>query len=320
MRTLYNLKNQIQNNQTLNLKDFDLLFNPSCNKLKNIFKIFKTDFFEKHINESNINDFSASRNLPKTEGIIVAQGIYNKSAYNLVSVDLSKNDFLVYLAPQDQNRKFQTRSLDELAKQKDAQVIINGTFFNVDADNQPLGILIYGAGKYTWNPATYTYDKIPVVSLNRYFLALNEDGKPFIDRSYGNKAEYFRNRGIKELIGGCGPLVWDGKVIVSPESLEEAHFRPPSHQMNHKRQRSALGIDNQGKLILAAFGNQADDESGLTLKELAEFMLNNGAVQALFLDSGSSTGMYLSDDGTNLTGIPRAQPTYILIKSGKNPK
>lgn len=251
--------------------------------------------------------------IPGTEDITLTQGVYQNSGYNLGVIDLSKNDCTMYLAPS--TSFFKVQKLDEVGEKYAQDLVLNGTFFNVNNDNQPLGVLISG-DKY-WNPTVKTWDGLPVVSLKRYYFAINKEGKPVIGNSEGKTAEELAKEGFSFLMGGGGPLVKNGAVNVNEQTLIDAHFGPSTHQADVKRPRTAVGIDKNGKLMFVTFGNQSETNSGITLKELAKFMIKNGAVDAMFLDSGSSTGMYVNGQGCKVTGLPQKQPTYIMIKSKK---
>lgn len=265
-----------------------------------------------------------TRQLPGAHGIAVTQGIYNGSRFNLVTIDPAYNEALVYLAPQNpKNHKFEPRRLDVIAsKYPKIQIVVNGTYFNhtdgePDADNQPLGPVLFRDGKYYWTPTTKNVHGKPVYSFNRPFFAIDKDHKPVIDYSHGKRAEAFKKEGYLELLGGGAPLIYDGNIVVSQEALNEAQISPHTHQMDKPRQRTAVGISESGKILIATFGYQGKNgasSSGISLPGLAKFMKNKAnARYAMGLDSGTSTGMYIADEKCKNTGIPRKQPTYIII-------
>lgn len=260
-----------------------------------------------------------TRVLPNAKGITVTQGYYKGAKFNLVSVDPKLNETLVYLAPQKKDGSFETRSLDFAAsKYPGTHAVLNGSFFNnyTGGDNQPLGPVIYRDGKYFWTPTTKNYEGLPVYSFNRPFFAIDKNGVPMIRQSEGKRAEELLRDGYKALLGGGGPLIQDGKIIVSEKTLNDAKISPQTHQINKRRQRTCVGIKEDGTILLCTFGYQKGNNpsySGITLPDLAEFMLSKGAKEALFFDGGGSTGLYLSDEGCAITDIPRKQPTYLIF-------
>ncbi|MFH1452597.1 MAG: phosphodiester glycosidase family protein [Armatimonadota bacterium] len=265
-------------------------------------------------------------NLPGAKSITVTKGIFKRSKYNLITIDPKHNEALVYIASQKPNASFETKRIDFVAaKYPGIHVVINGTFFNntPGGDFQPLGPVIYRQGKYQWTPTTVNYQGIPVYSFDRPFFAIDKNHLPVIRQSKGKRAEDLKKEGYLELLGGGGPLIQNGKIIVSKETLAKVGISPQTHQMNSTRQRTCIGINKEGKILICTFGHQGKPgsvRSGVTLQNLAQFMLDHGAKDAMFFDSGTSTGLYLSDEKTKSTGIPRRQPTYLFFVDKKTAK
>ncbi|MBL1209098.1 phosphodiester glycosidase family protein [Geminocystis sp. GBBB08] len=87
---------------------------------------------------------------------------------------------------------------------------------------------------------------------------------------------------------GAGPLLLLNRQIVLNGETEKF-----SKAFNtQKASRSAIAVDNQGKILLVAIHNRVGG-LGVTLSEFAAILLKIGAVSALNLDGGSSTQMYL---------------------------
>jgi exopolysaccharide biosynthesis protein len=101
---------------------------------------------------------------------------------------------------------------------------------------------------------------------------------------------------ILHLISGGPRLVKQGVVYVSKQ---EERFR--SDIARGRAARTAVGITRDGKLLLVTVDglprskeNRSDRSSiGLTLEDLAELMISLGAVEAMNLDGGSSTAMWI---------------------------
>ncbi|WP_242072423.1 phosphodiester glycosidase family protein [Microcoleus sp. FACHB-68] len=87
---------------------------------------------------------------------------------------------------------------------------------------------------------------------------------------------------------GAGPLLMqNGQIVLDAkaEGFSDAFIQQTAS-------RSAIGTTATGTLLIAAVHNRAGG-AGSTLAELAQLMRQLGAVEALNLDGGSSTGLYL---------------------------
>ena len=87
---------------------------------------------------------------------------------------------------------------------------------------------------------------------------------------------------------GAGPLLISNNRIVVNGVLEK--FSKGFQQQ--KASRSAIGVTNQGKIILVAVHNRIEGR-GASLREMAQIMQKLGAINALNLDGGSSTSLSL---------------------------
>lgn len=90
---------------------------------------------------------------------------------------------------------------------------------------------------------------------------------------------------------GAGPLLILNRQIVLNGEVEKF-----SKAFNtQKASRSAIAVDNQGRILLVAVHNRVGG-LGATLSEFAQLLHKMGAVSALNLDGGSSTQMYLGGE------------------------
>lgn len=93
--------------------------------------------------------------------------------------------------------------------------------------------------------------------------------------------------GMRHAIGGGPWLVKEGQSFVD---LKSQHFGTSG--LGHREPRSAVGITQDGKMLLVAVdGRRPGASVGMTLYELSHLMRSLGAVQAMNLDGGSSTQM-----------------------------
>lgn len=105
---------------------------------------------------------------------------------------------------------------------------------------------------------------------------------------------------------GAGPLLISNNRIVINGTLEK--FSKGFQQQ--EASRSAIGVTDQGKIMLVAVHNRAGGR-GASLEEMAQIMQELGAVNALNLDGGSSTSLSL---GGQL--IDRSPVTAALVHNG----
>ena len=96
--------------------------------------------------------------------------------------------------------------------------------------------------------------------------------------------------GVQQIIGGGPRLVRDGEVHITGEAE-----RFQRDVLEGRAPRTALGFTADHKLLLVTVnGRQPGVSVGMTLTELAELMLELGAVNAMNLDGGGSTTMVIT--------------------------
>lgn len=109
-------------------------------------------------------------------------------------------------------------------------------------------------------------------------------GAEYVDLELGLSPKWDN---VKHVISGGPYLVKNGSVYVdiSEEKLLAIGGRNP---------RSAIGYTRDNNLILVAVDGREGSSVGLTLSELAHFMQSLGCVNAINLDGGGSTVMYVN--------------------------
>lgn len=134
----------------------------------------------------------------------------------------------------------------------------NGDYYNMQT-GQPSGVLIMNG--VNCNP-----DK---TAAEPYFAILN-DGTAVI-RKAGTSVE-----DVQEAISGPFFLIQDGKIVTSPNNTDQMP-------------RNSIGLTADGDIItFVADGRQYPYSVGTTLYELACYLLDQGCVDALYLDGGGS--------------------------------
>lgn len=115
-------------------------------------------------------------------------------------------------------------------------------------------------------------------------------------------AQYSLNPGwnqAKHIISGGPYLVKNGNVFVdvTAEKLNAVSGKNP---------RTAIGYTKDNVMIIVTVDGRKEGSSGMTLNELANFMKSLGCIEALNLDGGSSTAMYVAGNVYSGTGISGA--------------
>jgi exopolysaccharide biosynthesis protein len=136
--------------------------------------------------------------------------------------------------------------------------------------------------------------------------------QPFNRGQYASRAGRLQGRiqqsdwqNVTQAISGGPWLVQNGKPAMDA-SLEG--FTDTS-LVDHRNPRTAAGIMADGSLLLVTIDGRKTDSVGVTLTQLASIMAQLGAVQAMNLDGGGSSSMYL--DGLYVNAPSGGQPRPI---------
>jgi len=125
---------------------------------------------------------------------------------------------------------------------------------------------------------------------------------------------------VTDIVGGGPRLIKNGKIYITGD---KENFR--SDILDGRAARTAIGILNNGNIIIVAVNGRSrvKDSSktnpksiGMTLEELADFLKEHGAVDALNLDGGGSTTMVVSGEVVNnpADGVEKNIASAIVVK------
>ncbi len=115
-----------------------------------------------------------------------------------------------------------------------------------------------------------------------------------------------------DAIGGVPMLVADGQVVLGSCTASFCRRHP----------RTAAGVTADGRVLLVAVdGRQPNWSVGMSLGELARFMLRLGARWAVNLDGGGSTTVWVQGEVVNRPsgGSERAVTNALLVLPGPDP-
>lgn len=118
-------------------------------------------------------------------------------------------------------------------------------------------------------------------------------------------------KSVKHIISGGPYLVKNGEVYVDVAAQK-------LHSITGRNPRSAIGYTADNRLILVAVDGREGASVGLTLTELANFMKSIGCTNAINLDGGGSTVMYVKGKIVNnpkvTGGIPLSNAVVLSAK------
>lgn len=198
--------------------------------------------------------------------------LYNaRLSINLIELDLQNTHNLLKLAYSDSG----LMNTSEFAKVHDAIAAINGSFFDMErglpvvfikADGETISRGAPGRNVYTenggigWNPG-----ELPVI------VTRPDDG--------------WANTGYQNLLAS-------GPMLIQESRMREFN-NDPFHQNRHPR--TAVAITGDQKMLLVTVDGRSFQSYGLTIPEIAQFFTELGATDALNLDGGGSSVMWIDD-------------------------
>ena len=97
---------------------------------------------------------------------------------------------------------------------------------------------------------------------------------------------------VNHIISGGPYLVKNGEIFIDTTEQKLG-------AIGGKNPRTAIGYTEEGDLIMVAVDGREGESVGMTLKELAGFMQSVGCINAMNLDGGGSTVMYVNGHVVN---------------------
>lgn len=98
-----------------------------------------------------------------------------------------------------------------------------------------------------------------------------------------------------DIVGGVPQLIKNGRIQIEWEAEKTTRsFVETRHP------RTAVAILKDGKFLMITVDGRSESSGGIGLQDLAEYLLSIGAVDAMNLDGGGSTTMYLDGKVVNV--------------------
>lgn len=166
-------------------------------------------------------------------------------------------------------------TVSKFAQKYDCKVALNGDFFNY-ADYNTIGLAMGGGEKWPSTADTASWGFAGFGPGRAEISPPGEVANPVPDW-------------IKEAVGGRPMVVENGEAVRPSDCAPHFCQRHP---------RSAVGLSRDNKtLILLAVDGRTSTSKGATTFEVGKIMKSLGAWNALNLDGGGSTAMYLKGKG-----------------------
>lgn len=215
----------------------------------------------------------------------VAKGITWKHAHttalpdgpqniNVLEIDTRKRKAtLVY--DKDKNRP-----TSELSKEAKALASINAGFFDIEKGGSTAYIKVDGS--------VPDKDTLKWRTHSRYngTLIITTKGRIAIEKR-GDHRNYTANKKYDDVLVTGHLLMDDGTKV----ELKDESFVTTRHP------RTCLGLVSKHKIVLVTVDGRSEQSGGMSLNELADLMVSLGCKEAINLDGGGSTTMWLADEG-----------------------
>jgi exopolysaccharide biosynthesis protein len=98
----------------------------------------------------------------------------------------------------------------------------------------------------------------------------------------------------EDITNGVPQLIRNGEIQIT---WEQEKTNQTFVETRHPR--TAIAKLKDGQILLITADGRSEDSGGITLKDLAEFLLQLGAFEAINLDGGGSTTMFLHGKTVN---------------------
>jgi len=175
-----------------------------------------------------------------------------------------------------------TERTSDIAADHDAILAVNGDYYGF----RDTGIVIRNGVVYRDEGA-------------REGLAFYTDGRVEVYDETATTADELVADGVWNTLSFGPAVVTDGQVVDGIEDVE-VDTNVGNHSIQGEQPRTAIGVDADGDLIIVVVdGRDTGYSRGVTMTELAQLMIDQGAVTAYNLDGGGSSTLYFDGEVVN---------------------
>ena len=206
-----------------------------------------------------------------TQTFTIGDQIFNVAGVNRER----KNDDLVIYTPEFGRNTLTGAGGIEL-------VIVKGVITSVVKD---LGNAVIPANGYVLSASGTVRDRIDAVALESVTAKRQWAGLP---------EDFVKDRTKLDVVTGVPQLIKNGRVDITWE-LEKSN----KAFVETRHPRTAAAKLKSGKFLMLVADGRTDESGGLGLEDLAAYLLELGAVDAINLDGGGSTTMFVNGKVVN---------------------
>lgn len=172
------------------------------------------------------------------------------------------------------------KTTSRMAESLNALAAVNGSFFDTKNGGSAVFLQINNCliHPYEMNNTNFTEDGAVAVSSKNEVKILTRP------------TDGWKKMHQYEDVLAAGPVLIDDDQIVQ---FKKRNFNMDRHP------RTAIGITDKGKTVLITVDGRSDEAAGMSIPELATIMQKLGCKEALNLDGGGSTTMWLSTANGN---------------------
>ena len=196
-----------------------------------------------------------------------------------------------YLSVYNLDFAYQTSELlktSQIAVNRNARAAINGGFFDMDTGGSVTYFEIGDSVISRTRPSELKW-AVPD-SLANGALILNKDH--ILEIESANREQFYKESTREIFVMICGPLLISDSLAQKLPDMKFADVRHP---------RTCVGITSES-IIFITIDGRTERAEGMNLTEVQEFLLELGCVDAINLDGGGSTSMWIKEKG--LVNIP----------------
>lgn len=199
---------------------------------------------------------------------------------NVLEVDLRKRELTLVYDPT------QNRPTSEMAQESGALAAVNAGFFDMKEggsvtylkmDGQILGDTLKWRRNQNLNGA----------------LIIKTNGRVEMELA-GSNSSYTRDKKIDDVLVTGSLLIDEGEMLELPDNSFVRNRHP----------RTCLGIVNKHKVLLVTIDGRSTEAAGMSLPELQEFLESLGCREAINLDGGGSTTMWVASEEPRVVNRP----------------
>jgi len=182
----------------------------------------------------------------------------------------------------------------EVVKDKVTKITKNAKEAKIPKDGY---IIYYGNSK---GFASFVDDRFKIGQTVELEYEIAEESETSVKKPKKEEKIIKNSTEIESMISAGPLLVQDGKIVFNPKTSGFTENKI----IKDRGQRSAIGITKSNKLLLVTGSN-------LNMNELSKVMVELGAVKAMNLDGGASSGLYAK--GNMITNPGRKLNTVLMI-------